>query len=122
MPLLKTINDYFTKKHNPILIDRDSDYESSIDKWSLIHVNEDNFYPDTYNFNVDLLHEFIHLDKLRTIGSTNGYGVPSGVNNYDHPVEKEIAKEVEEIMIQNCLVFRVLKKKLKSARFILKAE
>ncbi len=119
MSLLKTINDYLVKEHNPILIDKKSEDDAHIDMWALIHLHEDHFYRGTYIFYECLLHEFVHLDRLRTTGSANGREFPSGFYCYYHPVEREITKEVEQMITQNCLAYRFLKEKLESARFIL---
>lgn len=121
MPLLATIDNYFKKKL-PILIDtKPYSYDACIDFWGLIHLHEDHFYPETYNFYFKLLHEFIHLDRERTTGSTNGYGISSGSWNQNDTLEQEVDKESEELINQNFLVFKILKKKLKSANFILES-
>lgn len=118
MPLLKTINDYLVKEHSPILIDGRSFLAGSLDRWGLIHIEECSFYPGTYKFYRNLLHEFVHLDKLRTTGSANGHGLPMGLENINELVETEIEREVEQMITQNCLAYRFLKEKVKSARFI----
>lgn len=123
MALLKTINEYFDN-HLPILIDTsESDAnDASLDWYGIVHLHQDHFFPETCEFYRNLLHEFIHLDRLKTSGSVYGYGGFKPGENLSYETKQKLEDEINRgcdlLMKQDSLVFRVLKDKLKSANFV----
>jgi len=123
--LLNTINGYF-KNHLPILVDRDTSEknatDASLDRYGIIHIHEDHFFPETYEFYKCLLHEFIHLDRFKTSGSVYGRRKPMPGKNLSYDLrqrlEDEINRECDLLIEQKSLVFRLLKDSLKSAKYI----
>ena len=119
MPLLKTINDYFIKESKSIKVGL-SPFTAHIDLDGSICINESikklSGYGGLY---WNILHEFIHLDMKRTTGSGNGYGKKDGVNLPNDHVELEIERQVSEMITQNSIAYRLLKRSLKYHSFLI---
>jgi hypothetical protein len=118
MPLIKTILDYFRKEHKPIIVG----YEpmDCINKKGVICISRSKRKPEDYEgLYWILLHEFIHLDRKKTTGSYNGWGEKDGCNGINHPIERQIEREVGELITQNSMAYRVLKKQLSYATFLI---
>ncbi len=118
MPLLTTILDYFRKQRKPIRVG--CYFTASIDKQGVICLNSSTRKKEGKGgIYWDILHEFIHLDRKRVTGSYNGWGEKDGCNFSSHPVEREIEREVSDLISQNSLAYRILKKQLKFADFVI---
>ena len=93
MPLLKTINDYFIKESKSIKIGL-SPFTAHIDLYGSICINE-------------------------SIKKLNGYGKKDGVNLPNDYVELEIERQVSEMITQNSIAYRLLKRSLKYHSFLI---
>jgi len=105
MPLLKTILDYLKEKGQIRIAS--GPFSAYISRDGVINLNSSVKFNEGYGGRYwNLLHEFIHLDRKRTTGNYDGYEIPSSI-------EESIEREVEEIINQNCMAYRFLKKQLR---------